>query len=61
MADASFKDVPEIFEVRARIFQPSEQCRNLTAYAQVELGEALAARTESLCWSLSPPVSPPRN
>ena len=48
MADASFKDVPEIFEVRLQFL-----VGKLISYIslQVELGESVTARTESLCMS----------
>lgn len=46
MDNATFKDVPELFEVS--IF-PVDFMDQLTSQTQVELGEAITARTESLC------------
>jgi hypothetical protein len=45
-ATASFKDVPELFEVGTILTELRTNAR-LTLF-QVELGEALTARTESL-------------
>lgn len=47
MADASFKDVPEIFEVSCAIYA-ARNAHNDRAF-KVDLGESLTARTESLC------------
>ena len=56
MADGSFKDIPEYFEVcilSLAVFS------FLTIPLQVELGESIAARTESLCQYHSfPPLVP---
>jgi len=45
LTEASFKDIPEIFEVRLKL-SLQNCCSRLS---QVELGESLTARTESLC------------
>ena len=59
LAEASFKDIPEIFEVCAlpdsieRVFEGILTIR-FYHNIQVELGESLTARTEALCtwfWS----------
>ena len=46
MAEATFKEIPEIFEVN---LLSSAGVRGSYIYFKVELGEALTARTESLC------------
>lgn len=48
MAEASFKDIPELFEVRAILFALYLSFKTLL---QVDLGESLTARTEALCMS----------
>ena len=47
MADASFKDVPEIFEVSSATYGTYDA--SVDGLPKVDLGESLTARTESLC------------
>ena len=47
MADASFKDVPEIFEVSGVTYGTYDA--SIDGSPKVDLGESLTARTESLC------------